>query len=182
MVDLKLVLERLESVQNNALKNEIDKLNLSIASGKFSNAFACYGVTKYLCNEDIQGLKSNLKQITDSKMESIRWRSVFVFRAYTAFVYMRSDTLEKGLDNVDNSSSIKPFKDFFRSGSHKNNEDTIAQHIRNSLCHGSFEFKENVIIFSDRKWEAQISMNDFNSLCKQILRFYYRAYETHRRI
>jgi hypothetical protein len=104
---------------------------------------------------------------------------VFFFRAYTAFVFMRSEHLERGLDGVPDDSPIRPFRDFFRSGCRSRNDDTIAQHIRNALAHGTVEIKNlSTVVFSDRDWHGEIALEQFvDGLCEQILRFYFAAFE-----
>ncbi len=184
MIDLSLELKRLGGVSDKQLQCELRNFDLSISDDKFSMAFSSYGLTKWLSAIPVTKLREGAPPMTDRKLNNVRWRSVFIFRAYTVFVYMRSTHLERGLDRVPNSSSLLPFKQFFRSGCQKQNEDTIAQHIRNSLSHGAFELSPDLqtVTFKDRDWIAELSVRDFfDGICEEVLRFYFAAYDAHSR-
>ena len=91
---------------------------------------------------------------------------------------MRSEHLERGLDHVPEGSPLRPFRDIFRAGCSKQGDDTFAQHIRNSLAHGTFEVAQHKleIIFEDRSWKASVSFDDLWELCRHVHRLYHEAF------
>lgn len=171
------------SINDDTLRNELRKLSFQINDAKFTQAFGFYGFSEVVARSDLSMIRSLLNvpsDVSNSDLDDIRWRAAFVHRTYAAFVYMRSELMEKGLDSVEDSSPIRPFRDFFRSGPQKSNGDTIAQHIRNSLCHGSFTISSNLIHveFEDRKWFAKVECQQvYHGLCEQVKRLYLRAFE-----
>jgi hypothetical protein len=184
MIDLSLVLKQLRSISDEQLRTELQRHGLSIPDEKFTIAFSSYGLTRWLSGVPVDILRQGAPPTPDQELNAIRWRSVFIFRAYTAFIYMRSAHLETGLDNISNDSCLLPFKRFFGSGSQKQNEDTIAQHLRNSLSHGSFSLSHDLqtVSFSDRQWQARIALQDFiDGLCEEVFRFYVAAFEANNR-
>ncbi|MFZ6032215.1 MAG: hypothetical protein ACOYVE_02785 [Melioribacter sp.] len=184
MTTINNIIQKLNQVSDNKLKNELQKYKLSISIDKYNTAFSCFGVTKLLSGLDVDIVRGGLKEIPAPYIEGIRWSSIIVFRAYITFVYMRSDILERGLDRVDNSSCLKVYKEVFRAGCRNKSEDTLAQHIRNSLCHGSFKISDdfNIIQFNDRKWNIHINVKEFDSLCYHIYRLYRLAFEVKSKI
>jgi hypothetical protein len=183
-IDLQPIIHNLSNITDESLKGEIRNLGLAISDDKFSNAFACYGLTKRLSSLETRHLRGGVL-IPDKELELIRWKGVFVLRAYITFVYMRSEHLEHGLDNVSEYSSIKYFKEFFRKAKKKNKvgkEDRpLGQRFRNSLSHGTFYISNDlrIVSFEDIDgWMADVLCKDFiDELCEQILRFYYCAFE-----
>lgn len=187
-MDLKEIINELQSVTDDDLLTELrkfDKEKLNAFGPKFHNAFSAYGLSNFLSGASLDVLRANTK-VPDPEMNGIRWNGIFILRGYASMVYMRSYQLEKGLDDVSDSSPIQPFKKFFRAGSIKKGEDTVAQHIRNAFAHGSFELSDNMqeVTFKDSfkesKWEVSVKMSDFiDGLCDQVFRFYAAAFRAH---
>jgi hypothetical protein len=180
MIDLSFILKQLQSISDEKLIAELRRHGLSIPDEKLNMAFSSYGLTRWLSGVPLAILRQGAPPIPDQELNVIRWRSVFIFRAYTAFVYMRSEHLERGLDNLSDDSCLLPFKRFFGSDSQRQSQVTIAQHLRNSLSHGSFILSHDLqtATFSDRQWQARISVQDFiDGLCDEVFRFYYAAFE-----
>lgn len=184
------VINSLLLLSDEDIRDQMRIYNLSINDTKYFQAFSAYGLTRLLSGLKQEYLKGGLLSIPDYELERIRWVGVFVFRAYTTFVYMRSDTLERNLDRVPLDSALRPFRDFFRKGSKDEGGDTIAQHIRNSLSHGTFSISDDMqtVLFSDENpyksndaWQGQMMAKDFTEgLCAQIFRFYYLAFQVHK--
>ena len=106
-----------------------------------------------------------------------RLRASLVFMIYTALCYMRSEHLERGLDDVHLDSPLRPFRDIYRSGCKKQGEDTLVQHIRNSLAHGTFELGTAFEVrFHDREWQEAISVPQLLELCEHVHRLYHEAF------
>jgi hypothetical protein len=180
ILDLTQVLRKLKTISDEHLVKEINGLGLHITDSKFNIAFSAYGLTKFLSGASREVLRCNVQDVPDEVMESIRWNGVFLFRSYTTFLFMRSEQLEFGLDSVTDDSPLRPFRDFFRNGSIRRGDDTIAQHIRNSLAHGTFELSSDleVVTFEDWNWKAKIKTKDFfDGLCEEVYRFYCAAFK-----
>ena len=182
-IDLRPALEKLQSVSDQALQQELKRINLKISETKRELAFSSYGFTRWLTHPSVEDLSEIGPSLPSGMpldaLDSIRQKSVFLFRGYIALVFMRSDHLECGLDDIGDGSPIAPFRDFFRSGSIKSGDDTIAQHLRNALSHGSVEFIDSTTAgFIDRRWVGVISPSDFvHGLCEEVFRFYCAAQE-----
>lgn len=174
--NIKQMLENLQSVPDHLLEQELRKVSVESIDEKFHSAFSAYGASKLLLILDQDKLRSGLAEIPDAALEGIRWNSALIIRAYVSFVYMRSEVLERGLDEVPETSPLRPFRDTFRSGSR--DEMTMVQHMRNSLSHGTFVLSDDLasVHFKDRKWEETISVKDVFALCEQIYRFYNAAF------
>jgi hypothetical protein len=178
IINLSSIITELQSVTDNDLRQELNAYGLSISDDKFHNAFSAYGLSNFLSGTPLATLRANTN-IPDAEMNGIRWNGVFILRGYISMVYMRSIHLERGLDNIPDSSPIYPFKRFFRSGSIRDGEDTIAQHIRNAFAHGTFELSSNMqhITFNDKNWTASVQTSEFiDGLCEQVFRFYVAAF------
>ena len=181
MLQLQPVLQSLQSVSDDDLRTGLQTLNLRIPESKLAVAFSAYGLTNFLSGASLNDIRSNVVGIPDEQVNAIRLRGVFVFRAYVTFCYMRSDHLESGLDGVGDASPLNPFRSFFRKG--EKAQTTIAQHIRNSLAHGTFDLSEDFkcVEFIDRKWRAKLGAEDFvDGLCKEVFRFYAAALHAQR--
>lgn len=179
MHDIKEALVALEGIPDETLRRELRALDLGL-DPKFHLAFSSYGLTKFLSAVPSDVLLKTTQGIPGPALEGIRWSGALLFRAYTAFLYMRSDTLERRLDTLPTSSPLRPFRDFFRAGSHKKDEATPAQHIRNALAHGTFVISEDMskVRFTDRSWSEELTSSDvFDRLCHQVFRFYLAAFE-----
>lgn len=169
--------QELERIKSECIRDEIRKCNLTIRESKYHHAFSCYGATKILSSLSNDTFSGN-EPVPIEVLQGIRKTSVLILRGYIALVYMRSDTLENALDKVNEDSCLFPYKKFFRQGSKKNSSDTLAQHIRNSLCHGSFEIQRGIdILFEDRDWKLKVNGNEFNTLCNFVFDFYTSAFE-----
>lgn len=180
MNDLSLELKQLQSVSDEQLKEALRSNELSISENKFKLAFSSYGFTRWISGIPTDVLKQGAPPMPEAELDAVRRRSVFLFSAYCAFVYMRSEQLEGGLDKITESSALWPFRVFFRRGRKNDGGATTAQHIRNSLSHGTFELSDNLqmISFVDKQWDAEIATKDFvDGFCDEVLRFYFAAYE-----
>lgn len=168
----------LQSVSDSSLEQGLQDISFNINDNKFSNGFSAYGLSKLLLGLNQDALRGKVTEIPDAALEGIRWRGVFIIRAYVSLVYLRSEVLERGLDHVSATSPLRPFRDIFRSGNLRKGEDTILQHMRNSLAHGSFDLSEDcaTVNFQDRDWAASFSVDDVFSLCFQVYRFYCAAF------
>jgi len=179
---------KLEQVSDDSLLNELGSESITIDEDKFAQAFSAFAFSEALARLEISAIHSTMpswRDIPENEIERNRWRAAFIFRVYTTFVYMRSETLERGLDGVGENSPIRPFRDFFRTPKKKDLTDTVARHIRNSICHGTFTISEDfkTVKFVDHptskeQWEASIDAKAvYSQLCEQVKRFYLRAYE-----
>jgi hypothetical protein len=175
MDDIKHTVEALKQISDKSLRNDVAKYGIGISDSKYGRAFSCYGITKRLSSIDAELLKDeNTAAIPLEVIRDIQTESVIIFRLYVCFVYMRSEALERGLDHVPPNSVLVPFKEFFRKGG---SIKTMSQHIRNSLCHGSFTISAGNIEFQDVGWKDCLSKDLLYELCEQIIRLYYIAYE-----
>jgi hypothetical protein len=96
---------------------------------------------------------------------------------FSTLCYMRSEHLERGLDDVPESSPLRAFRDIYRAGSIKRGEDTLVQHVRNSLAHGSFQLgKSPEITFIDREWQETLALDQILELCEHVHRLYHEAF------
>lgn len=177
-IDINLILRQLSDLSDQEIRKELTSYNMAIDDAKYHVAFSSYG----LANK-IDQLPTNILQPNDSMLipepaiRGIRHSAITLFCAYTAFVYMRSNHLEKGLDQVSDNSILVTYKNIFRSGKIGEGQDTLAQYIRNSLCHGDFKIGIKEVIFLGYKGELSISITDFMKLCDQIYRLYQLAFE-----
>ena len=175
-INIELILRQLSQSNDQDMRRELSDYKLAIDDFKYQVAFSSYGLANKI-NELPPSILQPGNTIPDPAIRGIQHSAVTLFVAYTAFVYMRSNHLEKGLDQVKDNSVLAVYKRIFRSGSQKRNEDTLAQHIRNSLCHGTFEIQQKEIIFTDYEWRLAISITKFIALCDQIYRLYQLAFE-----
>jgi len=96
---------------------------------------------------------------------------------FTALCYMRSEHLERGLDNVPETSPLRPFRDIYRAGCTRRGEDTLVQHIRNSLTHGTFRLSRTPdVMFTDRDWQETLKLAQLMELCEHVHRLYHEAF------
>lgn len=141
------MLKKLDELDDGQIKEALIEHDLGIDENKYQVAFSSYGVAAHIAKSSIDILKPVDSSHTDSVMRGIQHSATILFCAYTTFVYMRSKHLEKGLDTVSANSVLDTYKNIFRSGSKKQCTDTLAQRIRNALCHGTFEISSNHLIF-----------------------------------
>ncbi len=56
-------------------------------------------------------------------------------------------------------------------------EDTLVQHIRNSLAHGTFRLgRTPEIVFTDRGWQETLAVSQLMELCEHVHRLYHEAF------
>jgi hypothetical protein len=172
----------LQSISDSSLEQGLQGIAVNIDDDKFHNAFSAYGLSKLLLILDQDVLRGKTTGIPKAALEGIRLSGVFMIRTYVCLVYMRSEVLERGLDHVPASSPLRLFRDIFRSGCLPRGEDTIVQHMRNSLAHGSFHLSNDfaTVEFKDRNWAGSFSVEDVFSLCEQVFRFYCAAFRVNR--
>jgi hypothetical protein len=91
---------------------------------------------------------------------------------------MRSEHLERGLDHVPEDSPLRPFRDIYRAGCMRRGEDTLVQHLRNSLAHGTFRLGLEVpeVVFTDREWSETLPACHLMELCDHVHRLYHEAF------
>ncbi len=175
--DLNPLLTELKAVSDADLSAALSRYNLCISDNKLHAAFSAYGLSNFLSGASIATLRSNTN-VQDAQLNAIRWTGIILLRGYVAMVYMRSNVLEQGLRNVEQNDSIYPFSRAFRSGNIRNGQGTIAQHIRNSYSHGTFELSAELdtIKFTDNKWAATLKTEEFiDGFCYQVFRLYAAA-------
>lgn len=176
VTSLKATIETLASIPDQSIQSDIKQYGLKVTDTKYRLAFSAYGATKLLATLDVKTFSGGTPTPSEA-LSTIQYESTLVLRAYVALVYMRSETLERELDHIPDTAFIYPYKNLLRTGTKKDKSDTLAQHLRNSLCHGSFEVRSNGYTqFTDQKWQATISNSEFLDLCHQIFRFYREAY------
>ena len=95
---------------------------------------------------DIKPLLAQLRAVSDAELRralQVERLSITADKYTTAF--------------LPEDSPLRPFRDIFRAGCSKQGDDTLAQHIRNSLAHGTFEIAQHKleISFEDRNWTAE---------------------------
>lgn len=187
--NLESIADAMSKVSDDELRDELRKYDLNISEEKYEIAFSAFGFSDWMSGICVDILKVGAPPVPETELNAIRWRAVFTLRSYVAFVYMRSEHLENGLDKVLDGSPLRIYRDFFRKGSKNDGGVTIAQHIRNALCHGTFELSNDLKIASfrdkhpstDKVWSAKISTKTFlDELCPQIRKLYFCAYETKR--
>lgn len=173
-------LKRLQSVRDDELEKELRNYALAgqINDKKYHLAFSSYGVMRWLSNLPLKILRYGApgpETVPDTALNAIRWDAVIMFAGYTAFVYMRSEHLEDGLNQIQEHSKLSVFRDFL---SKKGGGGTNGQHIRNALSHGKFSTSDDLeeITFEDMDWKATIKVNDFMELCREVFRFYGAAF------
>lgn len=177
ILDISSILEQLASVPDELLRNELRELSFDVPDWKFHTAFSAYGATKLLASLDENAFSGGLP-IPSGELAGIRHTSVLLLRLYASLVYMRSDTLERGLDSVLVDSKLSLFNKLYRSGSKKKNESTLPQHIRNALCHGGIEFLDNGNLrFTDRSFKVEMPGHQVSDLCHHVFRLYCLAFE-----
>lgn len=174
-MDIEDLLDRLRAVSNHDLRKALQSEQLLIDDEKFQTAFNCVGASHDLSRPDIDfGGPSG---IPPEVIRSGRMRASAVFMAFTALCYMRSEHLERGLDHVAASSPLRPFRDIYRTGCKNQGDDTLVQHIRNSLAHGTFRLKTTPeIVFTDRSWTEVLVVSQLMELCEHVHRLYHEAF------
>jgi hypothetical protein len=174
-MDIELLLNQLRAVSNDALLEALREYHLVISTVKFTTAFQCIAASHELSLS--MSKSSKPPDMPELEHRGGRLRASVVFMVYTTLCYMRSEHLERGLDNVALDSALRPFRDIYRSGSKKEGEDTLVQHIRNSLAHGSFELEKSFeVSFVDREWRETLSVPQLNELCEHVHRLYHEAF------
>lgn len=180
MMDLSNLVKQLQAVSDEELRAELHKHRISMPDERLDFAFASYGITRWLAGIPVAVLREGAPPIPDRELDAVRWKAVFVFRVYTALVYMQNEYLKQLLDNVPEDSPLLPFQHLFGSGSQEQGEDSLAQHLRNSLCRGTFNVSPDLqtAFFYDGGWEAKVAMPDLmDGLCEEAFRFYTVAYQ-----
>lgn len=174
-MDIGPLLERLRAVSNDDLRASLRTQYLSIDDVKFQTAFQCVAASHDLSRPDIdfQGPTDVAPQV----IRGGRLRASAVFMVFSTLCYMRSEHLERGLDDVPESSPLRAFRDIYRAGCIKRGEDTLVQHIRNALAHGSFQLGQSPeITFIDRGWQETLALDQIMELCEHVHRLYHEAF------
>lgn len=174
-MDITLLLDQLRSVSNDELRAALRSESLGISDEKFETAFQCIGASHDLGRSDI-----DFRGPPDMPVEVIRGyrlKPSVVFMTFSALCYMRSEHLERGLDGVSESSPLRAFRNIYRAGCMRLGEDTVVQHIRNSLAHGTFRLGRTLeIVFIDRCWQETLQVPQLMELCAHVHRLYHEAF------
>ncbi|MDX9966965.1 MAG: hypothetical protein RBS26_08210 [Sulfuricurvum sp.] len=174
-MDIAPLLERLRAVSNDDLRASLQTQNLSIDDIKFQTAFQCVAASHDLSRSDIDFCGP-----PDVPVQVIRGghlRASVVFMIFSTLCYMRSEHLERGLDDIAEDSLLRAFRDIYRAGSIKRGEDTLVQHIRNALTHGTFQLGQSPeITFIDREWQEILVLDQIMELCEHVHRLYHEAF------
>ena len=174
-MNIEPILERLRCVSNDDLRNALRDQNLTISDDKFHTAFLCVAASHDLGRPDVdfRGPPGMPKLV----IQGNRLRASIVFMVFTALCYMRSEHLERGLDDVLPDSPLRPFRDIYRAGCTKLGEDTMVQHIRNALTHGTFRLgRAPEMQFNDRQWQETLAVPQLMELCEHVHRLYHEAF------
>lgn len=175
-------LKGLQNVTDEDMCAALVDTDLKIDSDKFNFAFSGITVPEFFSNlpdeviRNNAGFSSHCDVSTLESFSTIKSFSIFIIKGYIAFLYMRSDTLEKGLERLPEKSALSPYRNFFS----KSNPKTPAQHIRNALAHGhiSINRDKKKLEFIDGDWSALIGFETFDNFCNEIKRFYIQAYKS----
>ncbi len=170
-MDITPLLERLRAISNDELRAALRAERLGISDEKFQTAFQCIGASHDLWRPDVD-FKGPPEVIRGGRM-----RASVVFMTFSALCYMRSEHLERGLDNVTETSPLRPFREIYRARCMKRGEDTLVQHIRNSLAHGTFRLvRTPEVVFTDRGWQETLAVAQLKELCEHVHRLYHEAF------
>jgi hypothetical protein len=174
-MNIEPLLDQLRTVSNDALLKALQEHRLNISDEKFLTAFHCVGASHFLTRDDID--LDGPPGMSKLALRGGRLRASVIFMAFTTLCYMRSAHLEKGLDEVATDSPLRPFREIYRAGSKKQGEDTLVQHIRNSLSHGTFQLgKSPEVVFIDRDWQETLAVPQLLELCEHVHRLYHEAF------
>lgn len=174
-MDIEHLLDRLRAISDTELRDALDAHNLSISDEKFGTAFMCLAASHDLGKPDfpVQGPPD----VPGLKLKGMRKKASVVFMVFTALCYMRSAHLERGLDGAPESSVLRAFRDIYRAGSIRRGEDTLVQHIRNSVAHGTFSLGLTLeVTFIDENWQETIPLAQLMELCEHVHRLYHAAF------
>lgn len=174
-MDILPLLETLRAISNDELRAALQNERLEISNEKFSTAFQCVAASHDLGRSDIDF--GGPPDVPPEVIRGGRLRASVVFMTYSALCYMRSEHLERGLDNVSETSPLRAFRDIYRAGCMKRGEDTLVQHIRNSLAHGTFRLgRTPEVVFIDRDWQETLPVAQLMELCEHVHRLYHEAF------
>lgn len=174
-MDIAPLLERLRAVSNDDLRTSLQTQHLSIDNAKFQTAFQCVAASHDLGCPDIDF--RGPPDVPPLVIRGGRLRASAVFMVFSTLCYMRSECLERGLDDVPENSPLRPFRDIYRAGCIKRGEDTLVQHIRNAVAHGSFQLGQAPeITFCDRGWQETLTLDQILELCEHVHRLYHEAF------
>ena len=174
-MDIEPLLGRLRAISNDELRTALRNQDLAIDNEKFATAFQCVGASHDLSRPDIDF--RGPPDMPDQVIRGARLRASVVFMVFSTLCYMRSEHLERGLDSVPEGSPLRAFRDIYRTGCMKQGEDTLVQHIRNALAHGSFRLGRSMdVLFIDRDWKESLTVPQLLELCEHVHRLYHEAF------
>lgn len=174
-MDISPLLVRLRAVSNDELRAALRSERLEIENERFQIAFQCVAASYDLSRPETA--LGGPPGVPLKVVQSHRFRASIIFLLYSTLCYMRSKHLERGLDEVPQVSPLRPFRDIYRTGRMAHGEDTVVQHIRNSLAHGSFQLQiAPKIVFSDRAWREEFDVSQLKELCEHVHRLYHEAF------
>jgi len=174
-VNIQPLLEGLRQVSNDDLRSALLAHQLNIGREKFQTAFECVA-----SSHDLGSQATTFDGPPDIPAQVVsggRLRASTVFMVFSTLCYMRSEHLERGLDAVPETSPLRAFRDVYRTGCTKRGDDTLVQHIRNSLAHGSFQLgRTPEITFTDRGWQETLEVDQLMELCEHVHRLFHEAF------
>lgn len=174
-MDIEHLLLRLRVISDDDLRSALKAHGLTITEERFTTAFHCVGASHDLGRSDIDF--QGPPHIPAVQLRGMRLRASVVFMVFTTLCYMRSEHLERGLDGVLETSILRPFRDIYRAGNVKLGEDTLVQHIRNSMAHGTFYLGRALeVLFVDRSWQESLAISQLMELCEHVHRLYHAAF------
>jgi len=174
-MDITTLLQRLRAISNEELRAALRSEHLGISDEKFATAFQCVGASHDLSRSDIDF--GGPPDMPEEVIQGHRLRASVVFMTFSTLCYMRSEHLERGLDGVSETSRLRAFRDIYRAGCMKLGDDTLVQHIRNSLAHGTFRLARTPeIVFTDRNWQETLAISQLMELCEHVHRLYHEAF------
>ncbi|MBA3314656.1 MAG: hypothetical protein H0T47_15390 [Planctomycetaceae bacterium] len=175
-MDITPLLERLRAISNDELHAALRAERLEISDEKFETAFQCIGASHDLWRPDVDF--KGPPDVPPDVIRGLRMRASVVFMTFSALCYMRSEHLERGLDNISETSPLRPFRDIYRAGCMKLGEGTLVQHVRNSLSHGTFRMSRTPdVVFTDRCWQETLAVAQLKELCEHVHRLYHEAFD-----
>lgn len=142
---------------------------ISTTEGRLHQASSLYVIARDVLDLHHTVFPS-LQSLELTAARGMRLAAVVTMIAYSTLVLMRDRGIEEALAELPDDHLLKPFKDFFSSGT--------AQHLRNAIGAGSFVASKyfDHLVFFDGDWIAYTSTIDFLDLCERIRWFYAAIY------
>lgn len=178
----------LAAVDDSQIVTAVRASHFSLPETKFKISASCLGALHVLNQLLLPDFHRRSLLRSRNQAYAAKTISEVVLLGYVCFVYMWSEQLERGLDDLPVDSEAHVFRKIFRLGSKRTCDDSVAQHIRNSMAHGSFTlssqddeidpavFPGETLVLRDRDWVGAFDIGEFTLVCLQVRRFYRCAY------